>query len=372
MKRALVAASVAALLLPVAWTAPSQAVDYCGVAMCARDCDDFLMGFENGKYQTVDDAMRACYTDAPVTAAGDVSVASQRSKGSGYTTLNPGRVTAMAKRFVNTPGDVINIHGYGPDRAIALEKAEHVRVHLESEISRLGGDAGNHPVLVTYAGDPVQKKGVDVTIHQHAGTKHTKAAAWVNTHLDTKNSTLTDEQRDTVTAHLVASSTPEQVQANWDIDMNEDVSIVDAAEITAIARYFLDHPDQHILVRDHVGTGVHGATVADAVLAEMVHLAAEDGTVTTRNDFTDWLNQVVVSVNSFTEDLNAAEVEIHAVTVALDDAAAAIAGVITDTTTLVGDVITDVEEIITPIATAVDDGVVIVKTVKDVIAVATV
>ena len=372
MRRALVATFVSALLLPVAWSAPAQADEGCGTEPCVPDCGPYWDAYVAGTYQTVDDALRACLTDAPVTAAADVNVASQRSKGSGYTTLNPGRVTAMAKRFIATPGDVINIHGYGPDRAIALSKAKHVRAHLESEISRLGGDAGNHRVFVTYAGDPAHKKGVDVTIHQHAGTKHTKAAAWVNTHLAKKNSTLTDEQRETVTAHLVASSTPEQVQSSWDIDMNEDVSIVDAAEITAIARYFLDHPDQHILVRDHVGTGVHGSTVANAVLAEMARLAAEDGTITTRNDFTDWLNQVVVSINSFTEDLNAAEVEIHAVTVALDDAAGAIAGVITDTTTLIGDLITDVEEIITPIAAAVDDGVVIAKTVKDVIAVATV
>ncbi len=366
MKRALVAASVAALLLPVAWTTPAQADEGCGELPCVRECGQYVDLVVPGGKPNIDDAMTACYAEA--NAAGDVYVVSQRSKGTGYTTLNPGRVTAMAKRFVSSAGDVINIHGYGPDRAIALAKADHVRAHLESEISRLGGDAGNHRVFVTYAGDPAHKKGVDVTIHQHAGTKHTKAAAWVNTHLDSKSSTLTDEQRDTVTTHLVAASTPEQVQSSWDIDLNEDVSPADTAEITAIARYFLDHPDQHILVRDHVGTGVHGSTVADAVVAEMARLAAEDGVITTRG-FLDWLNQAIVTVQDFTDELNAAEVEIHAVTVTLDDAATAIATVITDTTTLVGDLIKDVETVVNPIVAAVDDAVVIAKTVKDVVAV---
>ncbi len=283
-----------------------------------------------------------------------------------FTTGNPKRVTAMAKRFAAAPGDVINIHAYGPDRELALAKAKHVREHLQAEITRLGGDAGNHPVFVTYAGDPAHKKGVHVTIHQHAGSKHTKAHAWANTHLASKNSTLTNEQQETVAAHLVASSTPGQVQATWDIDMNEDVSIVDAAEITEIARYFLDNPDHHILVRDRVGSSDHGSTVADAVLAKMARLAAEDGVVMTRG-FLDWLNQVVVAVNDFTAELNAAEVEIHAVTVALDDAATSIATLITDGTTLVGDVIKDVETVINPIVTAVDEGTVVVKTVKDIV-----
>jgi len=277
------------------------------------------------------------------------------------------RITAMAKHFVNNPGDVINIHAYGPDREIALTKGHLVREQLQADITRLGGNRSAHHVFVTYAGDPDHKKGVDVTIHQHAGTKHTKAHAWVNTHLASKNSTLTDAQRETVAAHLVASSTPEQVQAKWDIDMNEDVSIVDAAQITEIARYFLDNPDQHILVRDHVATGEHGTTVVDAVLAEMTRLAAEDGVVTTRSEFSDWLGQVMVKVKDFTDDLNAAEVEIHAVTVTINDAATAIATTITDVTTLVGDVIKDVETVINPIVTAVDDGAVVVKTVKDVI-----
>ena len=277
------------------------------------------------------------------------------------------RINAMAKHFVNNPGDVINIHAYGPDREIALTKGHLVREQLQADITRLGGNRSAHHVFVTYAGDPDHKKGVDVTIHQHAGTKHTKAHAWVNTHLASKNSTLTDAQRETVAAHLVASSTPEQVQAKWDIDMNEDVSIVDAAQITEIARYFLDNPDQHILVRDHVATGEHGTTVVDAVLAEMTRLAAEDGVVTTRSEFSDWLGQVMVKVKDFTDDLNAAEVEIHAVTVTINDAATAIATTITDVTTLVGDVIKDVETVINPIVTAVDDGAVVVKTVKDVI-----
>jgi hypothetical protein len=285
----------------------------------------------------------------------------------GFITRNPKRVTAMAKRFAAAPGDVINIHAYGPDRELALAKAKHVREHLQAEITRLDGDAGNHPVFVTYAGDPAHKKGVHVTIHQHAGTKHTKAQAWVNTHLASKGSSLTADQQETVTAHLVSSATQDQVQSAWDIDMNQDVSIVDAAQITEIARYFLDNPDQHILVRDHVATGEHGTTVVDAVLAEMTRLAAEDGVITTRDGFLDFLKQVVVAVNDFTDDLNAAEVEIHAVTVALGDAATAIANTITDVTTLVGDVIKDVETVINPIVTAVDEGTVVVKTVKDIV-----
>ena len=283
-----------------------------------------------------------------------------------FTTANPKRVTAMAKRFAAAPGDVINIHAYGPDREVALAKAKHVREQLQTEITRLGGDAGNHAVFVTYAGDPAHKKGVHVTIHQHAGTKHSKAQAWVNTHLASKGSSLTADQQETVTAHLVSSATQDQVQSAWDIDMNQDVSIVDPAEITQIARYFLDHPTQHILIRDHVGSGDHGSTVADAVLAEMARLAAEDGVRMTRG-FLDWLDQVVVTVQNFTAELNAAEVEIHAVTVAIDEAATSIATLIRDGTTLVGDVIKDVETVINPIVTAVDEGTVVVKTVKDIV-----
>ena len=317
--------------------------------------------------ETVTNALNV-NVDFSKNLAPGIELPSTRSKTTdGYTIRNSKRITAMARHFVNNHGDVINIHTYGPDREIALTKGHLVREQLQDEITRLGGNRSAHLAAVTYAGDSDDKKGVDVTIHQHAGSRHTKAHAWASTHLASKSSTLTDAHRETVTAHLVASSTPEQVQATWDIDMNEDVSLVDPAQITEIARYFLDHPDQHILIRDHVGADVHGSTVADAVLAEMARLAAEDGMVTTRDGFMDWLNQVVVSVNSFTEDLNAAEVEIHAVTVALDDAATSIANVITDTTTLVGDLITDVETVINPIVTAVDDGAVIVKTVKDVI-----
>jgi len=83
-------------------------------------------------------------------------------------TLHPNRVTAMAKRFVAEPGSPINIHGYGPNRQTALARAEHVRDHLISEITRLGGDPANYPTFVVYAGNPDHKKGVDVTIHQHA------------------------------------------------------------------------------------------------------------------------------------------------------------------------------------------------------------
>jgi len=296
-----------------------------------------------------------------------IGLSSTRSKSPDvFTARNHKRINRMAQHLNAAPGDVINIHAYGPDKDAALTKGHLVLEQLQADIIRLGGNPSAHHAAVTYAGNPDHKKGVDVTIHQHAGSKHTKAHAWVNTHLGSKNSTLTDEHRQAVTAHLVASSTPEQVQAAWDIDMNEDVSLVDPAQITEIARYFLDHPDQHILVRDHVGTGVHGTTVVDAVLAEMARLAAEDGVVMTRG-FLDWLNQVIVQVNDFTDDLNAAEVEIHAVTVAIDDAATAIATTITDVTTLVGDVITDVETVINPIVTAVDEGTVVVKTVKDVV-----
>lgn len=90
-----------------------------------------------------------------------------RSKRSSFVTRNPKRVEAVAKRFVASRGDVINIHAYGLDREVALAKAKHVREHLQTEITRLGGSPDNHAVFVTYAGDPASKKGVDVTIHQH-------------------------------------------------------------------------------------------------------------------------------------------------------------------------------------------------------------
>jgi len=96
--------------------------------------------------------------------------ATPRSKNAGYETRNPERVTAMAKRFVAAPGDVINIHGYGPDRDVALARAEHVRDHLLAEITRLGGDPDAYPTFVVYAGDPAHKKGVHVTVHQHAAS----------------------------------------------------------------------------------------------------------------------------------------------------------------------------------------------------------
>jgi len=76
----------------------------------------------------------------------------------------------MAKRFVDAPNSIINIHGYGPDRDVALARANHIRDHLISEITRLGGDTSEHPTIVVYAGDPDHKKGVHVTIHQHTGT----------------------------------------------------------------------------------------------------------------------------------------------------------------------------------------------------------
>ena len=105
--------------------------------------------------------------------AANISTGAPRSKNTDYTTLQPGRVTAMAKHFVGSPGDVINIHAYGPDRAVALARAKHVREHLQSEITRLGGNPDAYPVMVTYAGDPAHKKGVHVTIHQHAASSIT-------------------------------------------------------------------------------------------------------------------------------------------------------------------------------------------------------
>ena len=87
-----------------------------------------------------------------------------------YTILKAHRVTAMAKNFLKSPGDIINIHAYGPDRAESLAKAKHVRVALQSEIAGLGGNPAEYPVFVVYAGDPDHKAGVHVTIHQHAAS----------------------------------------------------------------------------------------------------------------------------------------------------------------------------------------------------------
>ena len=106
----------------------------------------------------------------PATAATDVNTTQARSKKTNYVTTQPNRVTAMAKRFVAAPNSFINIHGYGPDKDVALARAEHVRDHLISEITRLGGDPSSYPTFVVYAGDPDHKKGVHVTIHQHTGT----------------------------------------------------------------------------------------------------------------------------------------------------------------------------------------------------------
>lgn len=108
-----------------------------------------------------------------VIASGNIDTADPRAKNTGHITVNPGRVTAMAKRFVARPGDLINIHGYGPDRDVALSRADHVRDHLLAEITRLGGDPDEYPVMVIYAGDPAHKKGVHVTIHQHAASSIT-------------------------------------------------------------------------------------------------------------------------------------------------------------------------------------------------------
>lgn len=103
-----------------------------------------------------------------VSAAADFRVAQARGKNAAYMTVNSKRMTAVAQRFVDRPGDVINIHGYGPDRQTALATAHHIRGHLLSEIARLGGDVTAHPVVAIYAGDPAHKDGVDVTVHQHA------------------------------------------------------------------------------------------------------------------------------------------------------------------------------------------------------------
>jgi hypothetical protein len=108
--------------------------------------------------------------EARADAAANANTADTRSKITNYVTLQPNRVTAMAKRFVDAPGSLINIHGYGPDRDVALARANHIRDHLISEITRLGGDTSEHPTIVVYAGDPDHKKGVHVTIHQHTGT----------------------------------------------------------------------------------------------------------------------------------------------------------------------------------------------------------
>ena len=107
---------------------------------------------------------------AAVTNASDVNTGTAKSKYSKYVTLQPKHVIAMAKHFVDSPSDIINIHGYGPDKDVALARAEHVRDHLISEITRLGGNASDYPTFVVYAGDPTHKKGVHVTIHQHQGS----------------------------------------------------------------------------------------------------------------------------------------------------------------------------------------------------------
>jgi len=106
----------------------------------------------------------------PANASGDVNVADARAKNTGYVTRNPNRVTAMAKRFIAAPNSFINIHGYGPDKGVALARAEHVRDHLLAEIARLGGNPDIYPVMVVYGGDPAHKKNVHVTIHQHSNT----------------------------------------------------------------------------------------------------------------------------------------------------------------------------------------------------------
>ena len=103
-----------------------------------------------------------------VIASGNFNTADTRSKITNYVTLQPNRVTVMAKRFVDAPNSIINIHGYGPDKDVALARANHIRDHLISEITRLGGDPANYPTIVVYAGDPDHKKGVHVTIHQHS------------------------------------------------------------------------------------------------------------------------------------------------------------------------------------------------------------
>lgn len=205
MKRALASVSIAALLSLATWVLPAQATDECQLGnTCARDCSAYIDAYVAGTspYSSPDDLMRACYTDLPPVAATDLNVSSPsdtdinqppavivitshfepgpvlmgttRAKSvDGLTISHPKRVTAMAKRFVAAPGDAINIHGYGPDRETALTKAHHVRKKLQAEITRLGGDVGNYPVFVTYAGDPDHKKDVDVTIHQHGGTRQT-------------------------------------------------------------------------------------------------------------------------------------------------------------------------------------------------------
>ena len=108
-----------------------------------------------------------------VTNATDVNTAQTRSKKTDYMTLQPNRVTAMAERFIAEPNSFINIHGYGPDRGVALARANHVRDHLLAEIPRLGGDPANYPTFVVYGGDPGHKKNVHVTIHQHAASSIT-------------------------------------------------------------------------------------------------------------------------------------------------------------------------------------------------------
>ena len=105
-----------------------------------------------------------------VSAATDVNTAQKRAKNTDSVTLQPNRVTATAKRFVAEPNSPINIHAYGPDKDVALARAAHVRDHLISEITRLGGDPANYPTFVVYAGDLAHKKGVHVTTTRHQGS----------------------------------------------------------------------------------------------------------------------------------------------------------------------------------------------------------
>ena len=143
---------------------------FTGVNFFSFEKNDGVYNFSINPLFTTDGVNRF---SVGVVAANDVNVGEGRSKNSGYMTLNPGRVTAMAKRFVDAPGSLINIHGYGLDRETSLARAEHVRDHLLAEITRLGGDPDEYPVMVIYAGDPAHKKGVHVTIQQHAASSIT-------------------------------------------------------------------------------------------------------------------------------------------------------------------------------------------------------
>jgi len=132
----------------------------------------YQANYGQGRYLLGENPPQALPTTDPlsqdVSAANDFRVKQARSKDTSYVTVNSKRMTAVAQRFVDHPEDVINIHGYGPDRKTALAKAHHIRRHLLSEITRLGGDVSTHPVVAIYAGDPAHKQGVDVTVHQHS------------------------------------------------------------------------------------------------------------------------------------------------------------------------------------------------------------